>query len=499
VNDMSARILLAAALLAPAAARADWTEHLALSGFAQSDLRFDVEDYRGPVAGKRYAFSANRTDVGLLLQMEPAAGLSAIVDGRLRYRGFVEADRLVQTTERDLVDPFSMQLDRAFLAVKGKPWKWLDLRIGRMVQTWGTADMFSPVDILSARDLSDPLDYTRKVPNQMIQADAYPASWLSLSAVFIPVFKPSQLPPSAGLAFAMERDPRGCLAAAPAPPLGRADAQRLAALFASTDPCALDFEDPQVRLVLPDNGIADAQAALRAKLKLGDLDLGLTYYYGRFSFPVAYTAVAKTAPSDDPARTRVQYVAEVVYPRMQVAGLDFSYSAEWLWDVGVTGEVAAIFPEEVDFALRAYVGDQKVFGATSVNVPSTPFLKATLGLEYTFASWLAANAMYVHGFFDEFADAYGLHDYVLVVPRMSFLDDSLKLQISAILDLTDLSKQENPELVWVPVPGAELSAGGWWFAGSTRPKDPIDYGSREKFGQKAAGRSVAYLRAKVTW
>ncbi|MBI5529041.1 MAG: hypothetical protein HY897_22155 [Deltaproteobacteria bacterium] len=480
----------------------EWTEKVKFSGFASGDVRFDIEDYRGLTPGDGYTFSMNRNDLDLRLEIAPADRVNVVIDTRLRYFGFNKADDLVTLPARDRVDPFDVRLDEAFVGVRGFVWKNMDLKVGRMAQQWGAADMFNPTDNLNARDFTDPLDYTAKVPNQMIEIDLYPADWLSLTAVWVPVFKPSQLPASAALGFAVERDRNGCLLRAPVPPLrDRDDAEALSDLFSATDPCALNFANTSVRTVYPDNGLGDSQAALRAKVKAGDLDLSLSYCYGRFTFPIAYDAYADVAPSATrPGTMDVTYAAEVMYPRMQVAGLDMSYSAPWLFDIGFVGEIALIFPEEVVFGLRVPAGGGRFAkGISTVNVPSDPFIKATAGVDYTFTRWLYMNAMYVRGFFDEFNDLYGIHNYVVLTAEMKFFEDELHLRLSGILNADDMSSVVYPQATWVVVPSVELVLGAFVFGGDTSPSDPLDYAAREKFGQKAAGRSVAFLKTKVTW
>ena len=495
--------VIAALLFAPVVALAapEWVDKISLSGTVSSDIRFNLERYRGPLRGQGYDFAVNRNDLTVHAEIAPLDELVAVVDARLRYYGLTDVGSLPQLSNRARIDPFNVELDQAYVGVRGIPFSWLDLKIGRMVQTWGSADLFNPVDNLNARDFFDVMDYSRKVPNQMIEVNIYPSSKLTLTGVFVPTFKPSQLPPSAVLGFAINRDARGCLVDAPAPPLrNRADAQRLADTFGSVDPCALNFADPEVRALLPANGLADAQAAVRAQLKLGELDLALSYYYGRFTFPVAYTAVAHASPSSTaPGKVDVSYVAEVIYPRMQVAGVDFSYSAPWFFDVGVVGEVALIFPEQVNFGMRAYQGTAKILELGGVNVPSDPFIKATIGLDYTFTKWLYVNAMFVHGFFDEFNDLFGLHNYVVAAAELKFLNDALQLRLSGILDLNDRSSVANPQLTWIIIPGLEAIAGVFIFGGHTVPRDPLDYAARSKFGQKAAGRSQAFLKVRFTW
>ncbi len=487
-----------ALLLAPAA-RAAWTDMVQFSGYELSDVRFDIDDYRGAVPGQGYAFSLNRNDVDLRLRITPDPRVVAVVEPRLRFYGFVSSQTLAVADQWDAsqVSPFTVYLDEAYVAVKGVPAPWIDLKAGRMQVTWGSADVFSPNDNISSRDLDDPLDYTRKVPNEMLEVDLYPTPWLTLNAIWVPIFQPAWLPPSAPLAYAVQQNAQGCLTQFPAPPLSTAQNAQLAGLFSAVNPCALDFGTPSVTNYLPNNTLADSQVGLRARIAAGGLDLGLDYYYGRFGFPVAYDASVAVTPG--PQRTQVAYSAEVIYPRMQVAGLDFTYTSPWLLDAEVVGDVAVIFPEPVDFALGIYENGAPLLTLSNQNVSSQPFVKGTLELERSFGNWLYVNAAYIHGFFDEFDDAYGLHDYVSLTPEFHMLEDRLRLRLASILDLTDDSNVFFPQLTWVVRPSVELMLGAFILGGSTQPSNPLDYASRSKFGQLAAGRDEGVMRVTVTW
>ena len=48
--------------------------------------------------------------------------------------------------------------------------------------------------------------------------------------------------------------------------------------------------------------------------------------------------------------------------------------------------MAVVFPEQVNFALGIYNERRELLTLTDVNVPSTPFVKATIGADYTFTS-----------------------------------------------------------------------------------------------------------------
>jgi hypothetical protein len=477
-----------------------WTDMTEFSGYLDSDVRFLVEDDRGATAGDGYRFDMNRNDLDLKLTIRPFDQVKAVVDSRLRFYGFNEAATLPELVQREPIDPYSLYLDEAYMAVQGFLFERMDLRFGRMVQTWGSADQFNPTDNLNARDLSDPFNYSAKVPNQMVELSLYPTDWLTLTGVFVPIFKPAQLPPSAVMGFAVEYDAGGCFAKAPVPPLSTADVADLEELFGAVDPCNLNFVDPEVRTLTPDSTIENSQAGFKAAFQAGDLDLSLSYYYGRFAFPVAYTAVALVDPSTrNPGAFDVKYVAEVMYPRMHVAGADFSYSAPWLFDIGFVGEIAVYFPEEVVFGMRAYQQGSLVTEKSALNVPSDPFIKATAGFDYTILPWWYVNFMYVRGFFDEFNDAYGIRNYGVGATELKFFEDEVVLRLAAVLAMDDLSATLNPQLTWIVLPSAEIALAGLIFLGDTEASDPLDYAAKEKFGQKAAGRSTVALRARVTW
>ena len=111
----------------------------------------------------------------------------------------------------------------------------------------------------------------------------------------------------------------------------------------------------------------------------------------------------------------VNYDVEIMYPRIHMAGFDMSYPLTWLFDIGFRAEAALYFPEEITFGVLvdpqlnklAKEELKKDIEITSHNVSGDPFVKATVGLDYTFTSWFYVNAMYVRGFIDEFDDLSG--------------------------------------------------------------------------------------------
>lgn len=565
--------LLAMVVALPSAAMsADWTEKISLSGFLESDIRYLMEDYRGTVPGDGYRFDMNRNDFDLKLTAVPTKKVKMVADARLRFYGMYDSLSFSDLHDRKSVDPWDFQLNEAYVAIKGTPWSMMDFRIGRMSQTWGTADMFNPTDNLSARDLSDPLDYFTKVPNEMIELNIYPTDWLTITAVWVPIFKPSLLPMSAESALAMERDSQGRVTAFPAMPVDTAALQNslgddLAAkamdllnqgmtpeqilglleaagplisgtgakredLIALIDRYAY-IHDVQVNAATPgiwgDFDFSNSQAALKAQFNTGPVDFSLSYYYGRFTFPVALNGavdlimpnqvpvIAPTAtqtPELVPGKINALVVAEMYYPRMQVIGADLSYTSENEWVPGFFAEAAVIFPEQVNFGLRVFGNSNLLLDSVNVNVPDTPFVKATAGFDWSYGDWIYVNMQYVRGFFDEFNDMYGIHNYFVPALEFMFLENELQFRLAGALNCDDLSFMVNPHAKWIVAPGVELILGYMGFFGSDEEKPDTldfndvdatvaafipDYATKSRFGQKAAGRNFVFFKAKVTF
>ena len=88
-----------AGLLVPAGASkaGDWTDKIHLGGYLQSDLRYVIDEHRGP--GGRH-FEMNRNDVVLRLKVEPDPSVQGVIAGQARFFGFNHATDLGELTER---------------------------------------------------------------------------------------------------------------------------------------------------------------------------------------------------------------------------------------------------------------------------------------------------------------------------------------------------------------------------------------------------------------
>jgi len=473
---MAAMALLCAL---PGTAQAlELSDKLFLTLSAEADIRFIVEDDRGATKGDGYRFSTNQNEMGMGFEFQPGPESVGKVSGRFVFYGLNDVKSVMDTTDHDAMDPWHFELDEAFIEIRNFFSKdnMVDLRIGRWVNTWGSCDVFNQVDQINKRDESDPVKYDRKLPANMIKGSVYPHPAVEISAIFVPIFEPARLPESAAAALTNTLTP---------PLKSRDDVMALSALSSLVD---INDLNVTTRMLMPKLTWANTQVGVRSLFHLGPVDTALTYYRGRFGYPQP-VAINATDPSN--------IEATLYYPRFQMVGLDANASFEELWDIGWFAEVAVFFPEEVIFAMQLPPGllEKDVFASKNID---DPFVKASAGFDYTFNQYVFVNFQYVYGFFDEFGDILGLRHYI--VPNIDFhaLDGNFLIRLSTMLCVSDLSANFCPLVSYIPAEGVELTVGATVFLGETKQHDPYKYRSYDKFGELAVGRSVAYLRAKIS-
>lgn len=357
----------------------------------------------------------------------------------------------------------------------------LDLRIGRQIITWGTADRFHPTANLNPLDVHDALKFGAQVANEMIALRWHPDAslgdeddpWLTelgLEIVFVPFFKPAQLPQSAGLAFTDEQEFTR-----------RADSEALQPLLdlqrTLTQAGTVFNYHPLVEL--PGREIANSMAGARLQWKLLGVDMSASYFRGFDDFPRAEHVDAELDG------TLEETFIKLTYPRMQVLGVDAATSLDFLDGLGLWGEVAVVFHDDL---YRVVDTHGQIETIVEKEHAKGQFVKATVGTDYTPLPWWYLNVQYLHGFVDEFGAA-KLGDYL--VPGMDFklFRDTLLLRFFSIIDLQDRSFVLFPQVVATPWNGGEVSVGAFLFMG---PDDT-------KFGSDVAGRSTVFVKGKASF
>jgi hypothetical protein len=426
-----------------ASARADELK-FDLSGKLQSDLRFRIEDKSvgsfydkvdAPVGLER---NQDLLSVKFKATYGKFSGVAA-VDLYMNAVGNAKVQAFGDLQNYAAVAPFSFEPQQVYLQGRNLFFKGLDLTVGNQIILWGVADQFNPTNNLNADDLRDPLLFGKQQPNFMVKADYWITKNLSMSAVLVPLFKPALLPASSVLGAAdIQRMPF----------VDDAFRNRIEAQFgyaASTQvgyPTIVNSLTP----VLPGPSMDNMQFSYRVAASLGEQDLAFSYYVGRTDFPQAFSNHTKEVDyvnantgvggRCDPAAPKscingvLATDVLLTYPRMQVFGLNlsgefnpFKLISDAIHGVGYRVEAALIVPQRTTLQLTQsplpavlqmggeydYQGTGQPGGNPPAVVESTPFLKWTLGLDYTFGAHVYLNAQWVHGLVDEFGAGDWMH------------------------------------------------------------------------------------------
>ncbi len=477
-------ILLAAALcVAPRAAEAqlelDWR------GYVESDLRFALED--------DVPFERSESTLYGRIGAKMGAHLAGAADLRLAFVERPSPLKFAGLTDRQALDAFRWESDAMYVELRDLGPDGLDLRIGRQRIAWGSADRFNPTSNLNALDVEDPLAFGETIANEMITVRYRPYVWFgdedepwfqefSLEAVFVPVFKPAQLPESGGLAIT-DVDEAARLATT-------AELKELAGLQREffNNGAVLSYD---VDIDLPDRNAVNSMVGVRMGWNLLGVDMSVSWFRGFDDFPRAEKAFV-TGDAND-----VRSNIHLTYPRVQVLGADMATSLDWLDGVGLWAEVGVTFHDDLFVVIdgRGFFGYE---GIAALNTPPVKeheagqFVKAVVGMDYTPAPWMYVNAQYLHGFIDEFGTE-SLDDYIVGGMDFKLLRDKLTIRLFSIVNITDSSFVLFPQLIIKPFSAGEISVGGFLFSGL------FDLPSDTKFGSPIVGASTVFAKARFSF
>ncbi len=513
----AASLAAACALLVGAGtARADID--FKFGGQISSDLRFRLGGEEVPAYGTdailpnqqrllRYGFSRNENRIKTQLSLGIGNRVKAVADVDFVFYGFSDVHDLEGTLYRERVDPWYIESDAAYLDVY-RILPHLDLRIGRQIVSWGSADKFNPTNNLNTLDFSDPLLFGKALANQMVRLDWNPIADLIITAVWVPIFRPARLPRTAPLALTEVQRP--------APVQDDVQRQTLGFLAATYPPNQL-----KVYALEPAPSIQNSQVGVRISGRALNIDMAVSYYYGRFGIP---------SPAMATLRPGGLVEVGVVWPRMHVLGFDLAGTIEKLGGLGWWIEGGVFFPQRIDYstidALAPGQWDPVTFDpdgsyhlgypehSRGTVIPSTPFVKLTAGIDYSFNKHVYANVQYVYGFIDEFGAgkaafaragaAIGdaprtearIGHYAVAGADIKVFNDQLLIRFFGAFKIPQIGDQDPrftavlfPQLVWAVWDATELSLGSFVFLG---PRD-------SKFGDPAAGATELFLKAKFTY
>jgi hypothetical protein len=520
----SGLVTVAAVALCAQTARADLVD-FKFGGQISSDIRYRLGGEEIPPASQvppypsqqrllKYGFSRNENLIKAQLTMTLADRIKAVADVDFVWYGYSDVNDIQAETLHERVDPYRLEAHAAYIDVY-KIIPKVDLRIGRQVVVWGTADKFSPTNNVNTLDLSDPLLFGKALANDMIRLDFNPWGDIIFTAVWVPIFRPAQLPRTAPLAVTEPQRPA---------PVQEDDIRVTLGQLALLNPP----KQVQVYTMQPDPSIENSQVGLRLAGRVAGIDASLSYYHGRWGIPTPAWASNK-------ADGIVQ--VGVMWPRMDVLGFDMAGSIEKLHGLGYWVEAGLFFPQEITYGLYNDVPGLSVTGhdpitfetlpdgshkvhtnsdkfARPIVVPSTPFLKLTAGLDYSWNKYLYTNLQYVYGFIDEFGwgkSAYirpgegiggltrteaRIGHYLVAGADLKLFSDALLIRFFGAFKVPQIDDQDPkftavlfPQVAWAVYDATELSLGAFIFLGDRDTK----------FGDPAAGASEIFAKAKFTY
>jgi len=480
-------------------------DDVSLRGFVEADIRFAIPGKTEPAGVDAYRFLRSDT-TGRLTAMFNTGDVTAYADLSVIFTGFPEANTLDGLLLRERVDPFRLESDALYIAIEDWLADGIDLRIGRQILHWGTADMFNPTNVVNAYDFEDPLKFGEAIASEMLVL-SFTAPWysysesldvtvfdeFSLTLVAVPVFRPGMLPQSAMAAFSD-------------PDLFRqlVDSPTLASVASLQTP----FLEGGGTLIYdtgiktPDFAMDNVQVGTRMRWTLLGMDMSVSYYRGFDDTPRAERVEVTDLPipvtEDDlddldqleasikalnlnnvTARTDVM----LTYPKVQVLGADLSTSLDFLGGLGLWAEFAMTFHDD----LYRYVSiDQAQILEREAAEGS--FWKLTAGMDYSITSWWYANVQYIHGFVDEFGGS-ALHDYIVAGSDFKAFAEQLTIRTFVIYQIQDQSMVMYPQLIFKFWPGTELTAGAFVFLGE----------EDSKFGSRITGPSTVFLKGRYSF
>ncbi len=365
----------------------------------------------------------------LLVDMEAVPSENIRFFGEVRFSDFGLSDNL---SLDDLSKRKGILLDvrEAYLDVYDFLMSNLDLRAGKQIIVWGTADKINPTSNLSPYNYEDILDFGKKEGITAIKL-TYSGDNFAVEGDFVPRFRPAILPEGDYLNTFMQN--------------GTFQSRRVNIVNSNTF------------LIMPKSDIKESsEVGIRLSTTVWKFDLSLSYFNGLLGLPFAKSV--HLVPLDTLGNMNLN--TTLSFSRSHVIGTDFSTS---LFGIGFWGEGALYIPHEfvMELSYPTYTGMVREYDT----ILKDPFFKYVLGADYHFKHNYYLNVQYVHGFLHEYGDS--LKNYLTGRLQKSFLNDRLKITpLSGIFTFKKNIKDSfafgyMPEIEYKPYDGVSILLGAF--------------------------------------
>jgi len=256
----------------------------------------------------------NITQYGLFLKKNFRGGKGKVY---LSFKGGYDS------IMEDSIEP--VKLDEVYADIYLKN---TDLRVGRQVVSWGTADGINPTNYINPRELSLTETEPRGKPLACLKATYY-GKKADMTGVIVFDFEPQALPEELEVGIGQVIPGFGGF---PSPPeIG--------------------------------NTLDNMEFALKVEKRIADWDTKLSYFHGWEDYPALWIELQPGVPPQFEAKSQYQQVDKV--------GLATAGS---LKKIGLWSEMAYVMPREIE-------GMRNAFISFSMN---KPYLQAVVGADYTF-------------------------------------------------------------------------------------------------------------------
>lgn len=411
------------------------SNNLKLSGYLQTDQRLLTQ------SPNDWAWNENR----LSLQLDKAFAGKAKFHAEvwLRNMGIPHITSSADLYNKGIVDPWNLEIREANVHIYGLFTKNLDVTIGRQRIAWGTADRFNPTDNVNPYDMEDILDFGRHRGSDALSMQYYFNSGFSLQAVYVPFFRPDNLP--VGI-FSNLLQP------------------------AMELPAGLTLKSYGDRIDMPEYNVKESsQWGARFKGFVKGVDFSLSYLYGREGLP--FSVYNTLLPVDTLGGVKVE--SQLEFPRTHIFGADFAAN---VFGAGLWGEAALFVPADsvvMTTDITALVpGAPYPVTFDSTVLAKKPYVKFVLGTDYSFANNAYLNVQYLHGFINE-RGSKNLNDYFILRYEINFLDNKLKIApISGGVVVNDWKNIKNnyalfyvPQITYMATDNVELNVSAGIFGG----------------------------------
>jgi len=386
---------------------------LRISGEMLTDERFLLKDY------SEWAWNENR----LTLKFDKSISENSKFYSEvwLRNIGLPVLNSSSDLFNKGIVDPYNLEIREVNLQIYGFLTKNLDLKIGRQIIVWGTADKINPTHNLNPLDMEDILDFGRRRGSDAINANYYFNGDFSLQGVYLPFFQPANMPV-------------GLFADVLSPAMNLPQGMTLKG-FADT-------------LQMPGNNMKESSSAgLRFKGFVKGVDFALSYAWCYDGIP--FNSRNTFVPVDMSGGVKIN--SRLSFLRTHIIGADLVTS---IAGIGFWGEAAVYVPDS-DVIMTNDLSAFFPFSTEPVTVDTTivdkPYIRFIIGGDYNFRDGSYLNFQYLHGFFHERAGN-NLNDYFFMRYERRFFNDKLKIApVSGAIIITDWNKiKDNYAIAYIP-------------------------------------------------